>query len=777
MNILRHRPLFLCCAAFLAAAALSRLLAGDGRMILAFLLLFGGGVGALCLWLCRRDRYRALLTLIACVLACVAVGESHMTFDGEQTRRLEALTGETVVVEAVVTDYRGSGETISSFELSLMTVDGVATEGLAVLTCHYAAELEPGNVVRLPTTVVPLEEVATDRYGVDALTGDGFTAAFVSEEGESASVIAEESDSLLWRLGATRRTLAARLNLLTGQDAGGLPSALLLGDRSELADAVRRDFSRGGVSHLLAISGLHMTLLFGLLDGFLRFLRVPKRGRAVLLGVSALGYLALIGFPPSATRAVIMLGVTYLSHLLSEQADPLTSLGVAGALIVMITPYAVADAGFWMSFFAALGLITLSPVIQERVEASREKERFAWARTARRLMWRVGAPLLVGIVAMSVTLSLVAAVIGEVGILSPILTAVLTPLCALLLVLSILCLLLFATPLGALIGGAAELVSTAMIGLTSLVTKPAWVVVSLRHEAVLPLALLMTAAILLLLIIRLPAGRRALVLLPILLGWVMIGGVLTVNAALTRRDVKATFVQPSSRSDALVLVAGQRGMICDLSNGSLSSLRAAMIEAEEQGATELSVLMLTHYHSRTTGALSVFLQSETVRALWLPVPRDEEEYDLLMAYLEKASLADVPVCLYEPGEELAIFGEGSLRVLTTEMTRSTHPVMLVSLDVSRGETGRDRLTYCGSAVFESDLAETAARWVKGADVVVLGNHGPLVKFPFGEEMDLSETETVILSAHGDVAAYLRDTALPDGVSLLEGKQTVTLKGD
>ena len=61
---------------------------------------------------------------------------------------------------------------------------------------------------------------------------------------------------------------------MTGDESRGLPSALLLGDKTYLSDSTRRDFSRAGVSHLLAISGLHVTLIFGMLAVFLRLIGV-----------------------------------------------------------------------------------------------------------------------------------------------------------------------------------------------------------------------------------------------------------------------------------------------------------------------------------------------------------------------------------------------------------------------------------------------------------------------------------------------------------------------
>ena len=771
MNILHRRPLFFCCALFMLATVLGFALPVAGKWILGVLLLLTAVVFAF-IQLRRRDAYRAVLAVAAGLLAILSLLQSHITFHGETVTRLRALEQTTVQVEGVVTDRRGAGGYLTSYTLSLASVDGVETEGLALLTCHYVSDLQPGFSVVMEATVISLSEAAGDGYDATALMGDGYIIGLLSESEESVTITEEDSSMLSVQAGKLRRTLAARLNLLTGEGAQGLPTALLLGDKSALADEVRRDFTRTGVSHLLAISGLHMTLLFGLLAVFLQIIRVPKRVRAALLGVSALGYLLLLGFPPSATRAVIMLGVTYLSHLLSERVDPLTSLGLAGAVILAFTPYAVADAGFWMSFLATLGLVTVMPLLNAQLADSRAT-RPSLLLALRQRTVKLAVSLLVGIIAVSFTLSVVAAVIGETSVLSPISTLLLTPFCAVILVLSLLCIPFMNTAVGMFLGAVTEHICLWMTDLTAWLSKPSWVVVSLRHPAVVPITAVMTVALILLLVIRLPSRRRWIVILPVFIGWIALGGVLGFHHMVTQDEVDVTYLQPSTQSDALVLVSGHEGFVCDLSNGSLSSMTAAAREAERQGATELSVFMLTHYHTRTSGALVNLLARETVRALWLPTPADEEDYYLLLACLEKAEAAGVPVYLYEPGEPLQVFDEGTLTLETAAIKRSVQPVLLVTLDVSEGETGKDRLVYCGSAVFESDLADRAAELTAAADTVIFGSHGPLLKAPYGEEIDFGHADEVIFSAYGDAAAWFDPAGVPEDIPMWVGQKRLT----
>ena len=768
MSIFRHRPLFLCCFGFTLASLAGVFLPLTGKLVLGGCFLFGALI--FCIWqIQRRAVFRTVLTGVLCVLVLTGFLSSHLWFHGGSVAFMRSLTGHTVTVTGTVTDRRGSGGYMTSYSLHLTSVDGKDTDGVVLLTCHYVSDLQPGYAVEMEVTVLSIDEAAGDGYDAAALMGDGFVAGLLSETEETVTITEENAGGLTVQARHLRRSLSSRLNRIAG-GAAGLPSALLLGDKTALPDSVRRDFSRAGVSHLLAVSGLHLTLLFGLFEGLLRLLPIPKRVRVVILSLSAVGYLVLLGFPPSATRAVIMLGGVYLSYLLSARADALTSLGFAGAVILAVTPYAVCDAGFWMSYLATLGLVTVMPLVNRQT-----RQRQAGASLFQRLkagLRKALAGILVGLVAMSFTLFVVAVVIGEMGILSPVSTLLMTPLCGAVLILSLLLLPLGSGVVGALLSVVIEALCEVMTRLAACMGEPSWAVVSLRHPAVAPIAFCMLVGVLILLSVRLPRRRQWTVILPLMAGWVAIGGVLCVHALLTNREMTVSYIQPSSQADMLVLTEGQEAVMIDLSNGSLTAMSAAARTAEEEGATEIAVLMLTHYHSRTAGTLTAVLSRETVRALWLPVPQRSEDYYILLSYLDKAEEAEVPVFLYGEGESLTLFGRCETVLHTDWLDRSVQPVLLLSLDGGEGS----RTVYCGSAVFESGLAGQAETLVAEADTVVFGNHGPLVKEPFGEKLRFQADATVILSAEGGAAGwFIPDSIEKQTLGLGERRWTVKLR--
>jgi hypothetical protein len=475
-----------------------------------------------------------------------------------------------------------------------------------------------------------------------------------------------------------------------------------------------------------------------------------------------------------------MLGTAYTAHLFSARTDALTSLGLAGCGILLLAPHTVADAGFWMSFLATFGLLTVMPLISGALSLAKTAEGSPGIRLARALArWLLKAVtgLTVGVVAMSFTLVPVAAVMGEMGILSPLTTLILTPFCALLLVGCPTALLMGGTDIGQTVGRLSGQLCELMGSLAARLGEPSYAVISLRHPAVLPIAVCMIAATAVLLAVSLPPRRRAAVLLPLLAGWLAMGTVLGGHALLTRDELDVTYLQPSSGDDMLVMVAGNQGMICDLSDGSRTAMSAAVREVKARGGTEVAVLMLTHYHSRSVSTLYETLRREKVRELWLPSPADGEEYYLMLACLEAARGCGIPVTVYDTGQALRIFGGGTLTLETSSLKRSARPVLLLSLTASSGTAAGERLVYCGSAVFESDLAAMAAEWASGAEYVIFGNHGPLCKALYGSGLSTDNAKAFILSGQGDTAYYLDTRAIPEGLPLHLGQKRLTLSMD
>lgn len=150
---------------------------------------------------------------------------------------------------------------------------------------------------------------------------------------------------------------------LAPKDAS-IMKAVLLGNKSELDTQSRQLFQRSGIAHILAISGLHITLLGMGLYKMLRKVCIPQAVCAVVSIGLMIAYGDMVGMSSSAYRAVFMFGMQLVAQMLRRTYDMLTALALAAVLILFEQPLYLYHSGFQLSFGAILGVGCLSDVVK-----------------------------------------------------------------------------------------------------------------------------------------------------------------------------------------------------------------------------------------------------------------------------------------------------------------------------------------------------------------------------------------------------------------------------
>ena len=168
---------------------------------------------------------------------------------------------------------------------------------------------------------------------------------------EFFSQLRYESDALFWKL--------------LGEKNGATASAMVLGLKKGMDSEVKALYQGAGISHLLAISGLHLSLIGAGLFGLLKKVRLPA---ALSAGISALiliAYAQLTGMGISTRRALVMFLLFLAAGLLKRTPDLPTSLAVAALFLLVPRPQRILDAGFQLSFSAVIGIAVMIPVLQD----------------------------------------------------------------------------------------------------------------------------------------------------------------------------------------------------------------------------------------------------------------------------------------------------------------------------------------------------------------------------------------------------------------------------
>jgi competence protein ComEC len=136
-----------------------------------------------------------------------------------------------------------------------------------------------------------------------------------------------------------------------------LVDALVGGWRGELDPELRRAFAAAGLMHLLAVSGFHIIWLAGWVFLILRLARVSRHPAEVVAAIAVLGYAAFLGWPAAATRAAILLLLAALCRWRQRQVSRPALLGASIVIVLIADPWAVADAGAWLSVMGLSGVL------------------------------------------------------------------------------------------------------------------------------------------------------------------------------------------------------------------------------------------------------------------------------------------------------------------------------------------------------------------------------------------------------------------------------------
>ncbi len=142
-----------------------------------------------------------------------------------------------------------------------------------------------------------------------------------------------------------------------GEECSAFYKALLTGDRSELSPWFNADFARSGLSHVIAISGQHFSIIIMGIYSFLMTILGNKKLCCGIAAFLAVAYMVFTGASPSIVRAAFMCCVVLITAMFNEQSDSLINLSVSLVIILLFNPFAIQNIGLQLSYAATIGII------------------------------------------------------------------------------------------------------------------------------------------------------------------------------------------------------------------------------------------------------------------------------------------------------------------------------------------------------------------------------------------------------------------------------------
>lgn len=158
------------------------------------------------------------------------------------------------------------------------------------------------------------------------------------------------------------------------EDNRNLLLGILIGYDDDLSKNIKEDFQNSSLSHILAVSGMHVSFVIMFVVSFLSKLKSPKKTSKLICIVFLIFFIFLTGETPSVKRACIMAILGIISQLVYRKSDTITSLSVSLLIILICNPFSIMDVGLILSFTATCSIIIFYKIVYSLISINNSKE-------------------------------------------------------------------------------------------------------------------------------------------------------------------------------------------------------------------------------------------------------------------------------------------------------------------------------------------------------------------------------------------------------------------
>ena len=733
LNMIKDRPLLFFVLSFFFGMVISPLLPFSAKEVLTVILLT--------VILVTASQPRPLIgkmrniAVTIPLLIGIIFGTFYQYFAIEKPKNeITSLSGTEKEIVAVVEEVSFSEEYFTAYKVRVVRIEETKVGFSCALSIPYDIGAKENDVIRLKARFYLPEK---ESYGFSLREYYSSRGIYLLAEStdENAKVIGFDS-SIPSFFRNLSHGISVKLKTSLGRDHGGFVSGLLIGRKSDIPDSVKTSFRYLGISHVLSVSGLHLTILAGTLIMFLRALTIRRSVRYLMTVGFIILFILLTGARPSVIRSGVMLILLLSADALGRDYDPITALAIAAFVIVLFSPTAIYDAGFILSVSATAGIVLLGAPITKWLYHISDGKGF-WLKIFTRLL----TVLSITASATVFTLPAIWYFFGETSSVSLLSNILFIPLITVLMYLSVLFLILYRTTLAPSLSGItssmSKLVTDMSYGLMKILPPP----IDMTYQ----FALVPVSIAILTLTVLLIKKKRALALVLSLTAFVLTYfGCFTYYDHLHKGEENVIYSSVNG-NDYVIVNADNKTLLCDFSNGSYSSARSVteLIQPKLHD-TSVDTILLTHLHRKHIDMISQLSDNGRIKQLYIPSPQNNDEKIFAEAIRDAAEGRGIDVITYNSDRDVT-FDFADIKITLYKkayIERSTQPLHLMKID------GKRDFLYIGSAVFESELNEKALSLLEDADVLFLGAHGPLIKEPlipldFEGEVLISDNETNI----------------------------------
>lgn len=704
-------------AAFAFSFAAAVFAAVYGRLD-ALLFPIGGGLAAITLvsaLIFRRKSYaRTRVLLITSGLACGLLWTAIYTAVFFQPAR--DLDGRTVRLSATVADWPQEGNWSGCMVLVQAETERRVKVSAILYTDGQGAQLRPGDKI----TTVAHCTLGDRTFAGEKITY--YTAKGIFLRAQAYGRLEVERPGRVsprYFAAWASRALKNGIDAAFPEDVSGFIRALVTGNRDNLTDEFTTSIERAGLSHTVAVSGMHLAFLSGLLTCLLG---QGRRATALLTILWVALFCGIAGNTPSVLRAAVMILMLQLAPLLDRERDGPTSLALALLLLLWVNPFSAAHIGLRLSFAAVAGILLVSDRIQEWLLKKLRMDRLRKPKHMVEKLLRAGPYFMVSSLSATLGASVLTIPLAAVHFN---IVSLISPLSNLLTLWAIGFLFLGGLSAGALavvLPGAAVVLAAPF---TALARYLQWVVEALSRPALaaLPLesvyyrAWLVLVYALLLVTLRM-RGRRP-VWMPLAAG----GAALVLAVGLTRASFYqgelAVTVLDVGQGQSVLVRTGEFLVLVDCGgDGRDNPGDVAADYLQALGRSGVDLLVVSHYHDDHANGIPQLLSRLDVGEIVLPDV--EKEAPLREAVLASAKVRGIPVRIVR---EETRFAPAEKRFITVfppmSDTGSTNELGLTVLAAA----GEAEVLITGDMEREGERRLVERVDLPDIEVLVAGHHG------------------------------------------------------
>jgi len=347
-------------------------------------------------------RWFSALRIGAAIALGIAVGIVwFLAYDGLYLNEARAIDGKTRSARIEITDHSFETDYGSGFD-GAVSLNGRSYNVRGYLNGRW--ELQPGDILSGEFEF----RLTTDGGRKEPTFHRGKGIFLIVYQRSECTVTAAEEIAPVHYPAIWRQQLTQIIENSLPSDVSGFAKALLLGDRTDIDYETSTSFKVSGISHVIAVSGLHVAILFGLIY----LITARRRLLTAVIGIpTVLIFAAIAGFSPSVVRASIMQCLVMAAMLFDREYDPPTSLAFAALVMLTVNPLVITSVSFQLSVGCMAGIFLFSERIRGWLMEDKRLGRWNG-----RITWWAASSVSVTLSAMVFTTPLVAVYFGAVSL-------------------------------------------------------------------------------------------------------------------------------------------------------------------------------------------------------------------------------------------------------------------------------------------------------------------------------------------------------------------------